>query len=125
DSLVALTGVEPAKRQFSSVQLGLSSCVFGLVQFATRSFRAVRLADVLPRCCPAAKIRLLAGQSKTRRPARQGVSCARNPTSSEYPGSRPRPAAEKALAMADIRRYRPPGILESDCAGLHYGVRVD
>ena len=59
--MVALTGVEPAKRQFSSVQLGLSSCVFGLVQFATRAFRAVRMADVLPRCCPAARIRLLAG----------------------------------------------------------------
>jgi hypothetical protein len=39
--------------------LGLSSCVFGLVQFATRAFRAVRMADVLPRCCPAARIRLL------------------------------------------------------------------
>jgi hypothetical protein len=59
ENMVALTGVEPAFGQFSSVQLGLSSCVFGLVQFATRSFRAVRLADVLPRCCPAAKIRLL------------------------------------------------------------------
>src|ERR1017187_4583889 len=61
--MVALTGVEPAKSQFSSVQLGLSSCVFGLVQFETRAFRAVRMADVLPRCCPAARIRLLAGQS--------------------------------------------------------------
>src|SRR5450756_1444447 len=105
--MIALTGVEPANRQFSSVQLGLSSCVFGLVQFAARAFRAVRMADVLPRCCPAPRIRLLAGQSKTRRSARQGVSGARNPTSSEYPGSRPRPAAENALAIADIRRYRP------------------
>jgi hypothetical protein len=61
--MVALTGVEPAGRQSSSVQLGLSSCVFGLVQFAARAFRAVRMADVLPRCCPAARIRLLAGQS--------------------------------------------------------------
>src|ERR1017187_2259796 len=100
--MVALTGVEPAKRQFSSVQLGLSSCVFGLVQFATRAFRAVRMADVLPRCCPAARIRLLARQSNTRRPARQKASCARNPTSSECPGSRPRRAAENALAIADI-----------------------
>ena len=57
--MVALTGIEPAGRQFSSVQLGLSSCVFGLVQFATRAFTAVRMADVLPRCCPAARIRLL------------------------------------------------------------------
>src|ERR1035437_6065497 len=105
--LVALTGVEPASCQFSSVQLGLSSCVFGLVQFAARAFRAVRMADVLPRCCPAPRIRLLAGQSKTRRSARQGVSGARNPTSSEAPGSRPRPAAENALAIADISRYRP------------------
>ena len=53
--VVALTGIEPAGRQFSSVQLGLSSCVFGLVQFATRAFRAVRVADVLRRCCPAAR----------------------------------------------------------------------
>src|SRR5665811_1631626 len=104
--MVALTGVEPANRQFSSVQLGLSSCVFGLVQFATRAFRAVRMADVLPRCCPAARIRLLAGQSNTRRPARQKVSCARNPTASECPGSRPRPAAENALAIADKRNCR-------------------
>jgi len=40
-TMVALTGIEPAGCQFSSVQLGLSSCVFGLVQFATRAFRAV------------------------------------------------------------------------------------
>jgi hypothetical protein len=46
--MAALTGVEPAGRQFSSVQLGLSSCVFGLVQFATKAFRAVRMTDVLP-----------------------------------------------------------------------------
>ena len=57
EELVALTGIEPAGRQFSSVQLGLSSCVFGSVQFATRAFSAVRMADVLPRCCPAARIR--------------------------------------------------------------------
>jgi hypothetical protein len=57
--MVALTGIEPAGYQFSSVQLGLSSCVFGLVQFATRSVRAVWMADVLPRCCPATRIRLL------------------------------------------------------------------
>src|ERR1035437_81766 len=99
--MVALTGFEPAKCQSSSVQLGLSSCVFGLVQFAAAAFRAVRMADVLPRCCPAPGIRLLAGQSKIRRPARQKVSCVRNPTSSECPGSRPRPAAENALAIAD------------------------
>jgi hypothetical protein len=29
--------------------LGLSSWVFGLVQFATKAFRAVRMTDVLPR----------------------------------------------------------------------------
>ena len=52
--LVALTGIEPAGRQFSSGQLGLSSCVFGLVHYATRPVRAVRMPDVLPRCCPAA-----------------------------------------------------------------------
>src|ERR1700681_4970116 len=63
--MVALTGIEPAGYQFSSVQLGLSSCVFGLVQFATRAFRAVRMADVLPRCCPAARIRLLTPQPTT------------------------------------------------------------
>jgi hypothetical protein len=63
--VVALTGIEPATLQFSSVQLGLSSCVFGLVQSATRAFMAVRRADVLPWCCPAAGIRLIAGQSDT------------------------------------------------------------
>ena len=57
--MVALTGIEPAGRQFSSVQLGLSSCVFGLVQSATRAFMPRRVADVLPRCCPAAGIPLL------------------------------------------------------------------
>jgi hypothetical protein len=60
EKLVALTGIEPAGRQFSSVQLGLSSCVFGLVHYATRAFRALRKPDVLPRSCPAAKIRFLA-----------------------------------------------------------------
>ena len=64
-SPLALTGIEPAGRQFSSVQLGLSSCVFGLVQYATKTFRAVRMPGVLPRCCPAAGIRLLAAQSET------------------------------------------------------------
>jgi len=54
-SLSSLTGIEPVGRQFSSVQLGLSSCVFGPLQFATRAFRAVQVADVLPRCCPASR----------------------------------------------------------------------
>src|ERR1019366_153116 len=84
--LVALTGIEPATLQFSSVQLGLSSCVLGPVQFATRAFVAVRMADVLPWCCPAAGIWLIAGQSNTRRPTRQHTSCERNSTSSECPG---------------------------------------
>ena len=57
--MVALTGIEPAECQFSSVQLGISSFVFDPVQFATMAFRAVRMADVLPRCCPAARMRLL------------------------------------------------------------------
>ena len=63
--VVALTGIEPATLQFSSVQLGLSGCVFGPIQFATKAFVAVRRADVLPWCCPAAGIRLIAGQSNT------------------------------------------------------------
>ena len=54
EELVTLTGIEPAGYQFSSVQLGLSSYVFGLVQSATRAPRSVQVADVLPRCCPAA-----------------------------------------------------------------------
>ena len=70
--VVALTGIEPATLQFSSVQLGLSGCVFGPVQFATKAFVAVRMADVLPWCCPAAGIRLIAGQSNTRRPGLRG-----------------------------------------------------
>jgi hypothetical protein len=65
ENIVALTGIEPTGRRFSSVQLGLSNCVFGLVQYATKVFRAVRMPDVLPRCCPAAGIRLLAAQSET------------------------------------------------------------
>ena len=51
--VVALTGIEPATLQFSSVQLGLSSCVFGPFQFVTTPKRALRTADVLPWCCPA------------------------------------------------------------------------
>ena len=50
-----LTGIEPGDWQSGSVQLGLSSSVFGPVRFATRAQRAPRKADVLPRCCPAAK----------------------------------------------------------------------
>jgi hypothetical protein len=53
--MVALTGIEPGGYQFSSVHLELSSCVFGLIQFATATFIAPRRADVLPWCCPAAK----------------------------------------------------------------------
>jgi hypothetical protein len=41
------TGIEPAERQFRSLQLGLNNCVFGPVQFATMAFRAIRMADVL------------------------------------------------------------------------------
>ena len=63
--MVALTGIERATLSFSSVQLGLSGCVFGPVQFAAKAFVAVRRADVLPWCCPAAGIRLIAGQSNT------------------------------------------------------------
>jgi hypothetical protein len=66
ENMVALTGIEPAGRQFSSVQLGLSRYVFSPVQFATRAFKAVRMADVLPRCCPAARIRLLRSASRLR-----------------------------------------------------------
>jgi len=62
--LVALTGIEPATLEFSSVQLGLSSCVFGAVQFATKALVVVRRADVLPWCCPAAGIRLIAKHAK-------------------------------------------------------------
>jgi hypothetical protein len=62
--VVALTGIEPATLEFSSVQLGLSSCVFGAVQFATKALVVVRRADVLPWCCPAAGIRLIAKHAK-------------------------------------------------------------
>jgi hypothetical protein len=74
--MVALTGIEPAFGQFSSVQLGLSRYVFSPVQFATRAFRAVRMADVLPRCCPAARIRLL----RSAIPLRAGHPVALRPT---------------------------------------------
>ena len=74
--MVALTGIEPAFGQFSSVQLGLSRYVFSPVQFATRAFRAVRMADVLPWCCPAARIRLLRSAS----PLRAGYPAVLQPT---------------------------------------------
>jgi hypothetical protein len=74
--MVALTGIEPAFGQFSSVQLGLSRCVFSPVQFATRAFRGLRMADVLPRCCPAARIRLL----RSAVPLRAGYPAVLRPT---------------------------------------------
>ena len=90
--MVALMGIEPAGYQFSSVQLGLSSCVFGLVQFASRAFKAVWMADVLPWCCPATRIRLLKirdslawGTPNARRPAGYNTFFrGRNPTSADY-----------------------------------------
>src|ERR1700730_7298275 len=90
--MVALTGIEPAGHQFSSVQLGLSSCVFGLVQFATKALRAVWMADVLPWCCPATRIRLLKiPDSPCARVIQcsptagyRDLFCARNPTSADY-----------------------------------------
>ena len=60
--MVALTGIEPGDWQSGSVQLGLSSSVFGPVRFATRVQRAPRKADVLPRCCPGAAPVLPRGQ---------------------------------------------------------------
>jgi hypothetical protein len=39
-NLVALTGIERANRQFSSVQLGLSSCVFGPVGMPPRGLES-------------------------------------------------------------------------------------
>ena len=50
--MVALTGVEPANRQFSSVQLGLSGCRFSTVQFARRLRKAPRTAGVVSRWSP-------------------------------------------------------------------------
>ena len=79
--MVALTGIEPAGYRFSSVQLGLSSCVFGLVQFATGAFRAVWMADVLPRCCPGAAPRPGFGFSRFPIPLRAG-----NPMLADRPG---------------------------------------
>src|ERR1035437_2436966 len=48
--LVALTGVEPAVRQFSSVQLGLSGCRFSTVGDRKVIEHTPRIRDVLPRC---------------------------------------------------------------------------
>jgi len=47
--MVALTGIEPANRQLDSVQLSLSRYVFSPVHFATRAFRALRVAGVVCR----------------------------------------------------------------------------
>jgi len=49
EELVSLTGIEPAFGQFSWVQLGLSRYVFSPVQFATRAFKALRVAGVVCR----------------------------------------------------------------------------
>src|SRR5258708_39479370 len=94
---LGLTGIEPAGYQFSSVQLGLSSCVFGLVQFATRAFRAVWMADVLPRCCPATRIRLL----KIPIPLRAG-----NPMLADRPGIGP---GSFLRAQSTLRRLPQTG----------------
>jgi hypothetical protein len=42
----------PNRTRWAPVQLGLSGCVFGIVQFATRAFRAARVADVQPGAAP-------------------------------------------------------------------------
>jgi hypothetical protein len=52
----SLTGIERANVQFSSVQLGLSSCVFSPLGTPPRTVRALQVADVLPRCCPGSRI---------------------------------------------------------------------
>src|SRR5579862_2995773 len=44
--MVALTGIEPDRGQFSSVQLGLSSCVFSPVGIPRWSETPPRTADV-------------------------------------------------------------------------------
>src|ERR1035441_4448554 len=50
--MVALTGVEPAVRQFSSVQLGLSGCRVSTVGVLGWAEMPPRSAAVLPRSCP-------------------------------------------------------------------------
>jgi hypothetical protein len=47
--MVALTGIEPVKFQFSSVQLSLSRYVFSLVQFAQTAKNPLWTADVVTR----------------------------------------------------------------------------
>jgi hypothetical protein len=47
--MVALTGIEPVKFQFSSVQLSLSWYIFSLVQFAETAKNPVWTADVVTR----------------------------------------------------------------------------
>ena len=76
--MVALTGIEPASFQFSSVQFSLSSCVFSTVGTPQGAFRALRVADVLPRCCPATRI---LGSSRSPIPLRAG-----NPMLADRPG---------------------------------------
>jgi hypothetical protein len=50
--MVALTGIEPAGCQASSVQLGLSGCVFSSTQFDAIPIKGVWTADVLTWCWP-------------------------------------------------------------------------
>ena len=98
-----LTGIEPAGRQFSSVQLGLSSCVFGLVQFATRAFRAVRMADVLPGAAPQPGF----GYSRSAIPLRARRSKARR-------DRKPRQVTFYLHQAEDVRTKHPPHKEESD-----------
>src|ERR1017187_289797 len=53
--MVALTGVEPAVRQFGSVQLGLSGCRFSTVGIPECAEIPPRRADVVARSAPAPK----------------------------------------------------------------------
>jgi hypothetical protein len=69
--LVALTGVEPAVRQFSSVQLGLSGCRFSTVGVRKVIEHTPRIRDVLPRSCPGAGFRRTKPRAKPpKHPAR-------------------------------------------------------
>ena len=98
--LVALTGIEPATLQFSSVQLGLSSCVFGPVQLATKRLGPYRWLT----CCPGAA-------------ARPGFGCSRGQSN-----TRPRlPRKSVARAIQPPRSARDPGTAGEavGAGGLH------
>ena len=103
--MVALTGIEPAGWRSSSVHFGLSSCIFSSTQFDTSATKAVQIADVLPWCCPEARIWLLAGRSNPRRPPPSDISsltCFSKSAAPLYPRRIPASRRNRLFSRASV-----------------------